>query len=142
MLFTLGVGCMNMTNQVKIDLIAYNSKDEEYKLILVEEGPWQKSTFEDRLRKIQDRIYNSVDAAIDGILMQKYPDSKGKKVCVQVDCYESPSDLVKQLVKGLDKYFSGSDEYQDALKRNKNISSFRIAYNEDKIKNTQQTALQ
>ncbi len=131
---------MNMTKKVSIDLITKNPKNNEYKLILVEEGPWEESTLEDRLRKIQDRLYNAVDAAVDGALFQNYPDSKGQKVCVQVDCYDPPSDMIEQLVKGLGQYVDESYEYQNAIKRDQNISSLRIAYNENNMSSTQQSA--
>ncbi len=131
---------MNMTKKVSIDLITKNPKNNEYKLILVEEGPWEESTLEDRLRKIQDRIYNAVDAAVDGALFQNYPDSKGQKVCVQVDCYDPPPDMIEQLVKDLGQYVDESYEYQNAIKRDQNISSLRIAYNENNMSSTQQSA--
>lgn len=122
-----------MSKKVTIDLIGRNSEDDEYILILVEEGPWDELSFEDRLRKIQDRVYGVVDAAIDGALIQQYPDSKGQKICVQIDCYDPPSDLVKKLVKGLGNYISDNDEYQKAIKREKKISSIRITYYEGQL---------
>lgn len=48
------------------------------------------------LARIQNRIYDAIDVAVDGHLVVKYPDAKGKKVRVQID---SPSGAPDRLIR-------------------------------------------
>src|SRR5258707_14932136 len=72
---------------VKIDLVTQDHDADEFVLILVEDGPWpvESAHWGERLSRIQTRIFEAIDVAVDGHLAAKYPDSKGKIVRVQID---------------------------------------------------------
>ena len=63
-------------------------------MVLVENGPW-RGPMDLYLRKLQERLYGCVDAALDGQLAERFPESAGKSVVIQLDCYDLPKDEVQ-----------------------------------------------
>ena len=55
-----------------VDFVARGETEGEWKMVLVEQGPWSGS-IEDALQRIQKRLYDCLDAALDGQLAEKYP---------------------------------------------------------------------
>lgn len=113
---------------VKIDLITQDHSNDEFALILVEDGPWPVGEdFKKCLSRIQARIFDTMDVAIDGHLAAKCPESKGKKVRIQIDSpHGAPSDLVNLVFK-LREYIAenGSDHYV-AIKNSPYIKKLSI----------------
>ena len=71
-----------------VNFIAFNEERDACLMVHVE-GPWEGDV-DGHLRKLQDRIYGCLEAALDGQLAQQFPDAKGKTVIVRVDCYDVP----------------------------------------------------
>ena len=71
-------------SEVTVDFITKNP----WQMVLVEEGPWDDVTA--NLRRVQDRLYTCVDAAIEGKLAELYPDSIGANVLIRLDGYNLP----------------------------------------------------
>jgi len=122
-----------MKKEVTIDLITQSPNGDEFMLILVEEGPWDEPITDEKMRDIQERIYNAVDGAIDGYLSKKYPDAKGKKVSVQIDCYDPPTNQVSVLVKRLSQFLETDAEYKAAIINSEHVDGLKIIYREGKI---------
>lgn len=78
-----------------VDFVAKDNRQDRWKMVLVEEGPWLNSV-EDQLRRIQDRLYGCLDAALDGELARRFPESTGKSIVVQLDCYNLPTEEVSE----------------------------------------------
>jgi hypothetical protein len=72
-------------SKVLIDLVAEDSKHNEFVLYLVENGPWEHGILESQLKRIQKRLYDAVDVVIEGYLASKYPQSKARRIRIQVD---------------------------------------------------------
>jgi hypothetical protein len=107
-------------------VISEDPTNKEWALYLVEEGPWNGEELEARLNALQDRIYNAVDVAIDGHLASKFPDSMGKAVRVQVDCYDDPPEEAETIVRGTAEAVQNDAEYQRAIRDSKFITGMRI----------------
>ena len=71
------------------DLVATGSVPDEYRVVLIEQGPWKGSAAERQVR-IQTRLYGCVDAILDGQLAQAFPETDGKKIVVQLECRDLP----------------------------------------------------
>jgi hypothetical protein len=127
-----------MKYDLTIDIVTDDPNNDEIVLYLVEESPWDDSPIEDRLKKIQERIYNTVDVVIDGQFSTKYPDSKGRKIRIQIDCYDPPSDQISKLVEGLSSFVKDNEEYQSAISLKGNAESIRIIYQEQKTETPNQ----
>jgi hypothetical protein len=112
--------------KVTIDVISEDPTNKEWALYLVEEGPWNGEELEGRLKTLQERIYNAVDVAIDGHLASKFPDSMGRAVRIQVDCYDDPPEDVEAIVREIAETIEGDAEYQRAIRDSKFITGMRI----------------
>jgi hypothetical protein len=122
-----------MPNKLTIDLIT-EKQDGKYVLVLVEQGPWKSKDVAIRLRTVQDRIYNCIDAAIDGHIASRYPDSKGRHLVIRLVCYNTPKTDISELFCKLTKYIRNSDEYQNAINNSAFIKSIDFEMNLRQIK--------
>lgn len=121
-------------DQVTIDLITHNPRDDRFSLILVEEGPWPDEDIVVKLRELQDRLYNCVFAAIDGQLADLYPDSKGKDVVIRLDCFDTPADEVADFFDRFSKHIMKSEKIQNDLRANAFVKSLSFEYSRGTIK--------
>ena len=115
-----------------VDFIARGDTDDEWRMVLVEEGPWL-GPVADQLHRIQERLYACIDAAIDGHLAEKFPESKGKNIVLRLDCYNLPRDEVAEF---FNKFSSGvflMRDYAKSLRESKNVRKFRFELNFDSI---------
>jgi hypothetical protein len=115
-------------SEMKIDLITHDSKNDEYSLCLVENGPYETNN----LKILQERIYNAVDIAIEGIFAQKYPESIGNKIKIQIDLYNNPTDEAYELIDKLNDYIKTNEEYKSHINNSKFIKGIRIVSNNTK----------
>ena len=77
---------------VTIDFVTIRP-DGSHCLRLREEGPWSCNSA-DALRAIQTRLYDAVEVVVDGKFVERYPESKGKKVHVVLDCFRLPRETM------------------------------------------------
>ena len=100
---------MTSTNTVTVDFIARGTTPDEWRMVLVEGGPW-KGAIEDHLRVLQDRLYGCIDAPLAGDLAEKFPESRGKRLLIQGDCYDVPREEVNSF---FEKFSAGVFETAD-----------------------------
>jgi hypothetical protein len=80
-----------------IDFVAFDDARDACLMVLVEEGPWA-APISDRLSQLQDRIYACLEAALEGRLAEQFPQSRGRTIVVQIDCYGLPRSDVDAFV--------------------------------------------
>ncbi len=97
----------------------------EYKMVLVEEGPW-KDSVEMNLARIQDRLYGCVDAALDGQLAAQFPEALGKTVVISIDCYDVPVGDVREFFERFSKGIFQTEDYAAALKASQFVTDVRF----------------
>jgi hypothetical protein len=117
-----------MTHQLTIDLIT-KRPDGAVVLVLVEQGPWDSCEIVAQLRRVQDRLYDCVDAAIDGHLAVKYPDSQGRPVVIRLDCYDTPDQDVCDFIQRFSEHVTNSDEIQRGMAAQGFVQSLEFEYN-------------
>ncbi len=110
---------------LKIDLVVDEPKSGEFVLCLVESPPWHEEPLADRMRKIQNRIYLAVDAILDGYVAQKYPESSGRAMRIQVDAYSSPPEI-ETLISNLNNFVNSEKDYLASVGIGKFAVSLRI----------------
>ena len=115
-----------MTERVTIDFFTVDPSAAEFVLYLVEEGPWTESAIEERLRAIQARIYNAIDAALDGHVAREHPESQGMPVRIQVDLHDHPPEPVRGLVTRLAEHVATDAEYQRDIGQSPHVGGLRI----------------
>jgi hypothetical protein len=70
------------------------------------------------LRRLQTRLYDCVDAALDGQMADKFPESRGKRIVIQLDGYKLPTSEVQSFFERFSQGALCSSEYQAALNNN------------------------
>jgi hypothetical protein len=119
---------MERSPSVVIDFVAEGERPDEWRMVLVEEGPWRDNV-QDQLRRVQARLYDAIDAALDGQLANKFPQTRGKKVVVQLDAYNVPGpELAEFFARFSDGALSAPD-YKAALARNEFVEGLRFHLN-------------
>lgn len=116
--------------RVTIDFFTIDPSTSEFVMYLVEEGPWDQSLLEPRLRAIQDRVYAAVDVAVDGHLRHEHPESYQRSIRIQVDLHGAPPEDVARLVERLEDYIANSDEHQRDIQDSDHIGGLRITAHE------------
>ena len=114
-------------HRVTIDVVS-KAQDGSLTLTLVEEGPWAADEITPNLRRVQERLYNCVDAAIDGQVAALYPQSKGKPVVIRLDCYDTPDTPVREFIDRFSVLIRDSADVQRDLKAKGFVSSLRFDY--------------
>lgn len=99
-----------------VDFVARGDTPGEWRMVLVEEGPWL-GPVESQLMRIQERMYGCIDAALDGQLAEHFPESKGSRVVVQLDCYNVPRKEVEDFFRRFSAGVLGLDDYKRALEK-------------------------
>jgi hypothetical protein len=76
--------------QVTVDFVARDQPHGGWSLILIEEGPWDPAATSDQLKRIQDRLYICLEAALEGAVTAQYPESRGKPLMIRLDAFNVP----------------------------------------------------
>jgi hypothetical protein len=97
-----------------IDFVARGEVPDEWQLVLVEQGPWP-GPIEGELRRLQDRLYGTIDAALQGKVAEKYPESKGKNILIRLDGYNLPTREVAAFFDRFSKGVFSTPDYKEAL---------------------------
>jgi hypothetical protein len=116
------------TRRLTIDLVTERPSDGAWILVLVEEGPWEPDGFHVQLRRIQDRLNGCVDAAVDGHLVARYPDSKGKPVVIRLECYDTPDEPIRDFLARFAKNIASSEEVQVGITTQGFVTSVTFEY--------------
>jgi hypothetical protein len=103
--------------------------DDEWKMVLV---PWG-GRIEAQLRRLQERLYGTIDAALDGQLAEKYPESLGKRIVVQLDSYNLPKAEVAEFFERFSKGVFQTADYQQALKNSRFVKDISFELNFESI---------
>ncbi|HEX8323275.1 MAG TPA: hypothetical protein VF595_05105 [Tepidisphaeraceae bacterium] len=114
-------------HQVTIDLIT-EMPDGSWVLVLIEQGPWAEVELHANLQRVQERLYNCVDVAIDGHLAKLYPESKGKAAVVRLDAYDTPDTPVRDFVGQFANHVRNTAQIQWDLNANGFVTSLHFEY--------------
>lgn len=77
--------------EVTIDFVVRDQPHGGWTLVLVEQGPWPEDDVTEQLRRLQDRLYACLDAVFEGQIAEKFPDSRGLPLMIQIDAYDIES---------------------------------------------------
>jgi hypothetical protein len=85
-----------------IDLVSYNPKTDTYSLIIVEERPWDG--LGKRLLELQKRINEYLSFALDGEMMRRYPETKGKQIRILLSTTQPPDPKTSEFLQMVAKF--------------------------------------
>ena len=107
--------------KVTIDLVS-ERPDGALVLILVEQGPWLPERAKSELHRVQQRLFDCVEAAVDGVIAQRFPQSKAGVVVIRLDYYEIARAPVEELFTAFRDHVSTWKELQDDIARKGMVS--------------------
>jgi len=81
-------GTPGVENPMVMDLITLDPASDCVALVMVERRPWGASPRQ--LQQIEEKINRYLGYAVDGFLVQQYPQYSGKSVQIRLDCAEAP----------------------------------------------------
>lgn len=118
-------------SEVVVDFVARGPTPDQWMMVLVEEGPW--SDIDAELRRLQSRLYGCLDAALDGGLSAKFPETKGKNILIRIDGYNLPSLEVREFFERFSNGVSKLPEYAGALEKRAYVASIDFELNLESI---------
>ena len=101
-----------------LDFLAKTSDPQLWRMILVEEVPWEKDVIITELTRLQNRLYDCVDAALDGQLAKKFPETLKKTIRIELDGYNLPDPEVSEFFENFSQNIFEIEDYKLALKDN------------------------
>lgn len=119
---------------VTSDFVARGSSGRPWAVVLVEEGPWPHDSIEANLRRLQDRLYGCIDAALDGQLAAQFPESKGEAVVIRVDAYDLPDAEVRAFFDRFAAAVLELADYGAALAENRFVAGIGFELNLERLK--------
>lgn len=115
------------TSEIVIDFVSRTDDPEVWKIVLVEEGPWRDVTAE--LRRVQNRLYNCIDGALDGQLAAKFPEANGKTIVLQLDGYNLPGEAIQTFWNAFSSGVMQLPDYAQALQTSSHVKAFAFELN-------------
>ena len=119
--------------KVTVNFVTKSKDESHWRMVLVEEGPWRAHEVEVQLRRIQDRLYTCIEAAIDGQLAEQFPASRGKPVTIQVDFYDVPEEPVRAFFQRFSERALQQPSYSQALEASEFVESIIFEANYRKL---------
>jgi hypothetical protein len=118
-----------MSSSVTIETITHEPKRDAFVLICVEQGPWLPEAVPAHFRRIQDRLLDCVDAAVDGGVARLHPDSIGKLIVIRLNCYDTPQADLEEHFFRVAEYVHQSEEIQAAIRDKLYVAGLEFEFN-------------
>lgn len=118
----------DQSNKVYINFIAQGKNEDQWLVVLVEEAGLDFD-IDDFLYEFQDRLYNCLDAIIDGQLAKEFPDTVNKDIVIRVDCYKLPEEDVKNFFKSFTEGVLSIPDYNVAIQESNFVNELSFEIN-------------
>lgn len=79
-----------------IDLITRDEDRGEVVLVMIEERPWESCP--EQLEQLNDKLDSYLSYALDGHLVEQYPQYSGFPVQLRLDCIEQPRGTAAEML--------------------------------------------
>jgi hypothetical protein len=81
-------GAPGVENAKVVDLISVDPASDTVVLTMIERRPWGASP--QQFQQIEEKINRYMGYALDGFLVEQYPQYEGKRVQIRLECAEQP----------------------------------------------------
>ena len=110
-------------SEVTADFVARDQPHGGWALVLVEEGPWPPGAVDDNLRRVQDRLYGCLDAALDGQVADRFPDSVGRPLVIRLEAIDVPQTALADFYERFKSTVPTLPDYAQAIRDCKHYPS-------------------
>lgn len=90
---------------------------------------WTMARFSAQLENLQNRLYDCVDALIDGVLIEQFPDIWKKAAMIQLDAYNVDSIKIQEFFTSFSANIFKIDDYKVALAESNFVDSITFSLN-------------
>ena len=118
---------------VTIDVVTQSADRSTWRLVLVEQGPWSADEVEVNLRRLQDRLYGCLDAALDGRIAERFPESAGHRLVVRLDAYNVPEQAVREFFERFSGQVLQVADYKTSLASTSFVSGIDFELNVEQL---------
>lgn len=101
-------------------------------MVIVEEGPWNKPV-ETELRRLQERLYGCIDAALDGQLARDFPATSRENIVIQLDCYNLPEIEIRRFFEHFTSGVFSVPDYRNAIRTSPYVNAITFDITFDNI---------
>lgn len=119
--------------KVVVDFVARGSNEFEWLVVLVEQVDSPVNDISSFLSRLQGRLYDCLDAILDGSLADKFPETLKNKIIIRVDCYNVPENDVFEFFNAFSSGVLKTPDYSSALEDNDFVSDISFQINFDKV---------
>ena len=113
--------------QTTVDFVAKGPDHDMWRLVLVENGPWQDPGVQ--LGNLQNRLYDCVDALIDGTLIEQFPNIWTKTAMIQVDAYNTDTIRIQEFFTSFSTNIFEIEDYKVALEASDFVDNITFSLN-------------
>jgi hypothetical protein len=114
-----------MSRRATIDAITEDPANHEFVLYLVETGPWGVD-LATRIANIHRRMRDALEIVFDGHLAQKYPNSKGSDIRIQIDLHDHPPRAMHEAICSFREALAVDPKYRSQRTNNSYVGDLRI----------------
>lgn len=117
-----------MKRTLKIEFVAYDRINDEHVVYLVEDRKISKSGDKraKQLKRIQDRIFDCVDVAIQGQIAKQFPASLKKNIRIQIDSPTCYCVEIADLIAAVRQFLSSDPVYARAVQESPFVKGLRV----------------
>lgn len=94
-------GQPGVENPAVIDLITADADGETVILVMIERRPWGASA--QQFKQIEEKVNRYMGYALDGFLVEHYPQHREKQVRIRLDCAEEPQGEAAKFVAAMEQ---------------------------------------
>ena len=116
-------------SDVRIDLVVRDPATGDIRLVFVEEGPWPDPQESELLARLQARIYDAVDAVVDGTFAERFPETHGCFFRFVLDCFKAPPPEVPALVEAMNRGLH-EGRYGEWIRSSPALKGLRVEFND------------
>ncbi|HYG67039.1 MAG TPA: hypothetical protein VD838_05245 [Anaeromyxobacteraceae bacterium] len=115
-------------SEVCVDFVTFDEANDEWAVYVVEDPPWPKDEegWKARLSALQDRVLDIADAAIDGGVSARFPESRGRRVRIQVDSPTGTPERLQSFVEKLQRYLATDPTSSRAVQASSHVEGLRV----------------
>ena len=119
----------NRAVDATVNFVAPTDDPNIWKIVFVETGPWDDIPKE--LHRLQERLYDCIEGAIDGALAEQYPDTNAKAITLQLEGCDLPEKDVREFWNAFSSGVVKIPEFASALANSPYVTGFNFELNLD-----------
>lgn len=82
-----------------VDVVTHDRRLDAFVLVMIERRPWDGSP--SRMAELEAKTNAYLAYALDGPMLEHYPQSRGRPIRIQLDCHNAPDEVAEAFLEML-----------------------------------------